>query len=59
MGAYLIQQFDQAKLILTSNLSRMQTTEEIANYEVSEIAEKTRGFIILNDIGIEFFIDDC
>jgi hypothetical protein len=59
MSANLMQQLDQAKLILTWTLSRRQMTEEIANYQVSEIAEKTRGFIILNDIGMEFFIDDC
>jgi hypothetical protein len=53
-----MQQFDQAKLILMSTLSRMQMTEEITNYQVSETAEKTRGFIILNDVGMEFFIDD-
>jgi hypothetical protein len=42
-----------------STLSRMQMTEEITNYQVSETAKKPRGFIILNDVGMEFFIDDC
>lgn len=42
-----------------STLSMMQMTEEIANYQVSETAEKNIGFIILNDVGMEFFIDDC
>jgi hypothetical protein len=43
MSANLMQQFDQAKLTSTSTLSRMQTTEKIANYQVSGTAEKLEG----------------